>query len=104
MTTEVRIEIYKSRARVTPWTWRMRAKNGRIVANAAEDFDKAGNARRAALRIGAMIDCEVRVLDIDGSFDVLRKPSDSQVVVQLHGELPPMPPFPIAQREDAQSH
>lgn len=67
------IEVHKTRARTNPWTWRMVAGNGQIVGNAAETFDSAGNAKRAALKIGKQMHARVWMLDGDGAKVVLRE-------------------------------
>jgi hypothetical protein len=71
MTKAVRIHVYKSKARAKPWTWQMVSRNGNIVSNAAETYDKPGNAKRAAIRIGDLTGCEVRQYEGE-QFKVIR--------------------------------
>lgn len=45
---KVRLVIYRDTA--GKWRWRLQAKNGRIIADGAEGYSKAGNVERAAIR------------------------------------------------------
>jgi uncharacterized protein YegP (UPF0339 family) len=43
-----RFEIY--RAKSGRWHWRLRARNGRVIADGAEGYSTKTNAERAAVR------------------------------------------------------
>lgn len=38
-------EVYEDKAKL--WRWRLKASNGKIVADSAEAYDNKGNAKRA---------------------------------------------------------
>ena len=58
---ETRFEIYPDRA--DNWRWRLRARNGRIVATGAEGYcDKAAAARAVRRLYHHLIDAETIVL------------------------------------------
>jgi uncharacterized protein YegP (UPF0339 family) len=42
------LEVYESVKGIGIWRWRLKAKNGRIVAASSEAFGSKGNARRNA--------------------------------------------------------
>lgn len=44
--TKTRFEIYKDQA--NEWRWRLRAHNGKIIADSGEGYSSKANARRAA--------------------------------------------------------
>lgn len=88
------VEIYKSKARVTPWTWRLRHRNGKIVANAAETFDNAGNARRAGKRMGDALKCEVRVMGLDEAVESIIRHADEGTDAANVRIIPPALPRP----------
>jgi len=47
------IEAYKTRS--GKWTWRMKSRNGKIVGNAADSYDRPSGARGAALKLSAAL-------------------------------------------------
>lgn len=47
----MKIRVY--RAKNNQWTWQLRARNGRIIANAAETYSSFTKARQAALRLSS---------------------------------------------------
>jgi hypothetical protein len=60
-----RVEIFHQKMRGPKWTrygrrraglwyWRLRAHNGKIVADGSEGYASRGNARRAARRVGVL--------------------------------------------------
>ncbi len=61
------IELYRSNAapvgapkRGGDWYWRLRATNGRIIADGSEGYAKRGNAIRAARRAKAIMASALR--------------------------------------------
>jgi uncharacterized protein YegP (UPF0339 family) len=46
----VTLEVYRGRG-VQPWRWRLRARNGKIIADGAEGYATRGSVRRAAKRL-----------------------------------------------------
>jgi uncharacterized protein YegP (UPF0339 family) len=36
------------------WFWRLKAKNGKIVADGAEDYSNRGNVQRACKKVAAL--------------------------------------------------
>ncbi len=45
----MKMNIYQDRRRF--WRWRLRAANGRIIADSGEGYARRSNARRAARRL-----------------------------------------------------
>jgi len=45
------------------WRWRVRAKNGRLIATSGESFASRGNARRAARSLLRTLQSEVPIVE-----------------------------------------
>lgn len=49
----MKIEHYCNKA--GKWTWRLVARNGRVIANAAEDYERPSGAMKAALKMQSVM-------------------------------------------------
>ncbi len=47
----MRLEVFQG---LDGWRWRLRARNGKLIATSGEAFDSRGNARRAARRMSKL--------------------------------------------------
>jgi len=65
--TLARFEIYQGNL-MGDWFWRLRAANGRIIADGAEAYSTKANARRAVWRLRDTLrelEPEVEIRDMD---------------------------------------
>lgn len=59
------IQIYRGRNR--QWFWRLRAANGKIIADGAEGYARTGNALRAAVGVLTVVRREPVVIQMQRS-------------------------------------
>ncbi len=59
----MKIEVYADRA--DQFRWRLRARNGKVIATSGEAYDSHGNAARAARRMHVLLSTmqTVRLID-----------------------------------------
>lgn len=68
---KMRIEVFPFRSRSPQkYSWRLRSRNGQVIANAAESFDSKANAKLAAKRIAKTLNDAFPVweVNVDGEY------------------------------------
>jgi len=57
-----KLEIYRDGRR--EWRWRLKASNGRIVADSGEGYRRRASARQAAARLHSMLTGDLPVVEV----------------------------------------
>jgi len=57
-----KLEIYRDGR--GEWRWRLKASNGRIIADSGEGYRRLGSARRAANRVRSILAGDVPVVEV----------------------------------------
>ena len=57
-----KLDIYRDANR--EWRWRLRASNGRIVADSGEGYRRRASARHAAARVRTMLTGNLPVVEV----------------------------------------
>ena len=57
-----KLEIYRDGRR--EWRWRLKASNGRIMADGGEGYRRLGSARRAANRVRSILATDALVTEV----------------------------------------
>jgi len=59
---QAKLEIYRDGRR--EWRWRLRASNGRIVADSSEGYRRQASVRKAVDRVRSILTGEVPVVEV----------------------------------------
>jgi len=59
---QAKLEIYRDGRR--EWRWRLRASNGRIVADSSEGYRRRASVRKAVGRVRSILSGDVPVVEV----------------------------------------
>ena len=59
---QAKLEIYRDGR--SEWRWRLKASNGRIVADSGEGYCRRSSARHAAARVRTMLTGDLPVVEV----------------------------------------